>query len=299
MFKELKVIKLLVILVLLITLFYSIKPEKLAGLYIITDRPSYKKGDTVNLFFKTGTSINYEGFISVKNYISKEVVSKIAVDFKNQEIVEANIIENGFQTGYSIQFVLDEKYKPGIYDVEGLTSFVVSTEGKSDVTIVYPYISSLLAEPFKDKNALNGKVKVVSKSRSISMDSYTEKWIPFFQWLEENYTVNYIADLQLENLSDYEKSKCLFIYGNSSFWTNEMKKSFFSYNQAGSNTLVACTFLMNNGLWNDANRNQLSYSEKGDRVGFSSWIGLNSSSVIKELGMTYALGSMGGDDLKA
>ena len=293
MFKELKVIKLLVILGLLITLLYSIKPEKLAGLYIITNKSSYEKGDTLRLFFKTGVSLDYAGEVSIKNIVTDKVVSELKVEFKNQGITESNIIEKGFGTGYSTETIIDDKFVPGIYSVDNVTTFIVSNNNKSDITIVYPYISSLLLESYKSENALNSEVRSVSQLRSVSIDKFTDNWLPFFKWLEDNYQVNYITDLQLENLSNYKKSKCLFVYGNSAFWTKKMKSSFLRYYDNGADVLVASTYLMNNVIWNDEKNNRLLFNEEGTQNGFTSWRAADGSPVLEEVGMSYTLGSKG------
>jgi hypothetical protein len=290
MFKELKVIKLLVILGLLITLFISIKPEKLAGLYIITDHPSYYKGGTLTMYFKTGVPIHYSGNISIKNLITDKIVDEINVEFSNESVVESNIIENGFGKGCFSQIVLDESYSPGIYSIDGKTTFIVSNEEEVDITIVYPYLSSLLIEPYNDENALNSSVKFISKSRNVSLDKYTSNWIPYFQWLGENYNVNYITDLQLADISNFDKSKCLFIYGNSAFWTKEMKSSFLSYIQDGSSVLIASTYIMNNAIWDDENNNAIAFSDDGKRVGYKSWGAIDTSSLLEEIGMSYIMG---------
>lgn len=293
MFKELKVIKLLVILGLLITLLYSIKPEKLAGLYIITNKSSYENGDTLRLFFKTGVSIDYAGEISIKNIVTDKVVSELIVDFKNQGITESNIIEKGFSQGYSMEIIIDDKFVPGIYSVGNVTTFIVSNPNKSDITIVYPYISSLLLESYESENALNSEVSSISQFRSISIDKFTDNWLPFFKWLEDNYQVNYITDLQLENLSNYKRSKCLFVYGYSAFWTKKMKSSFLSYYDNGADVLVASTYLMNNVIWNDEKNNRLLFNEDGTQNGFTSWRAADGSPILEEVGMSYALGSKG------
>ena len=293
MFKELKVIKLLVILGLLITLLYSIKPEKLAGLYIITNKSSYEKGDTLRLFFKTGVSLDYAGEVSIKNIVTDKVVSELKVEFKNQGITESNIIEKGFGTGYSTETIIDDKFVPGIYSVDNVTTFIVSNNNKSDITIVYPYISSLLLESYDSENALNSEVRSVSQLRSVSIDKFTDNWLPFFKWLEDNYQVNYITDLQLENLSNYKKSKCLFVYGNSAFWTKKMKSSFLRYYDNGADVLVASTYLMNNVIWNDEKNNRLLFNEEGTQNGFTSWRAADGSPVLEEVGMSYTLGSKG------
>ena len=289
MFKELKVIKLLILGGLLFAFFLTLNVEKLGGLYVYSGQLSYFKNENVDFHFLTGENFTLSKDIKIKNVVHNEVVETFPVNIKNKPVDEQDVIKNGLGKGELIEKTTNS-YSSGIYLVNETSAFVVKSEDSADVVVIYPAMNNVLYEPFKGKNAIGDKgVSRISLNRQASLDPATINWLSFFAELESKYKVNYITDLDLEKRGSLN-AKVAFIYSDIPFWTKKMKDNFFAFQESGGNVLFSTTKVMNNAIWYDLSNNIISYSEDKSNHRYESWAEILGYYPTLEIGMSYSVG---------
>ena len=247
MFKELKIIKLLVI----------------ASFFVYIIQASFLKFNVSNYFFSSGS---VEMNSSMKLYVAsnysekdKELVIKdlsenyvqsINVDLKN------NLTNDNDNDYLFVGYPLDDSYMvnidgiktSGIYMLEDIP-FVVKSKEQTDITIVFPYLNNHFYTQSSDGYFFTEEITHLSLNRNIPVDDYTSGMAKYFSYLDSNFSTKYITDLDLENESDYFNSKLVIIYGRSSFWTAKMRQNILKYFNDGGNILLITSQTLDTKLW--------------------------------------------------
>lgn len=253
MFKELKVIKLLILVSLLTGIIFKIDFADIAIQELYTDKQSYFPGDTVKIYSSSHSSLPIELNVEIFS-IYGEIVSNVSLPIKKNKGNSVNILEDGLKLKNYIHFIIPKSFKSGIYLINNKHPFIIKSTRKSDITVVYPFINNIINQKVDIENAFSTNAPKTSLLRSSFVDNYSKGMAKLFKAIDSLYSVNYITDIDIENNKSIKNSKLILIYGKSSFWTPEMVNSFSEYQSNGGNLLNITTYLANNICWNNNNQ---------------------------------------------
>lgn len=294
MFKELKVIKLIVIVGLLLAILTKIDFTSLSIYQLYTDKTSYSLNDEVTVY--TSSKAMYPIFKkSNVSTIFGEKISDLELDLNHSTIKKGDILLNGENLGKSISFELDKNiFSTGIYLVANDYPLIISSNKPSDITIVYPYMNNLIYQKVEEQSVFPLNLYKTSTKRSVKVDDYTLGLTPVFENLNKNYSINYINDLDLENKQKIASTKLLMIYGKSTFWTLKMKNNLIEFINSGGCVLFISSYLMNNVCWYNPESSAVTLYDEKRASTIESWHGYNGNAPRYVIGSSYLYG--GGTD---
>jgi len=275
MFKELKIIKLVVI----------------ASFFVYIILASFNKFNISTYFFSSG-SVEMDASMNLyvaSNYAEKEkelVVKDLSGNYIKS--IEVNLMSNvvfdknndylsiGYPVENSFVFNVDQIKKSGIYTLEN-SPFVVKSKEKVDITIVYPFVNNHFYTQTNDGYFFNEEKTHLSLNREMPIDKYTLGMARYFSYLDSSYSTKYITDLDLENENNFFNSKMVIIYGRSSFWTAKMRKNLLKYFNEGGNILMITSKTLDTKLWVNKEQNTartVEVDKEQNKLNIETW-GLN------------------------
>lgn len=214
---------------------------------------SVNKGDDLGFYLNPDLE-HKKGIVCIYN-ANNTIVDSLLLDLKfEQQNDDTLMFENGY--GYKNKYVYNtSKLKSGLYFIGNIIPFIVKQpELKNSITIVFP-ISNFLAfsnvggKSFSNSNSSHG---IAATKLSLNRNPYlSNNPRGFIHWVDSIYAnknVNYIADLDLEDKTTFDRTKLLMLFGNSTFWTIKQSTNFFNYIENGGNALAICSRLMNNEM---------------------------------------------------
>lgn len=283
MFKELKVIKLIIIAGLFFTLIWKIDFKALAISELYTDKLSYFPGEKVKIFVSTKAYFIFDVEIEISG-LTNDFLTHISSDVYKQKAISDNVLIDGL--GYSdyIEFEIPQELQPGIYLIHNKHPLIVKAQRKADITVIYPAMNNVLYHKVGAKSVFSENSSKTSLLRSVIVDKYSHGMVDFLSDLGREYRVNYVTDLDLEDSLSFSSSKLLIIYGKSTFWTPGMIDNLIQYQEKGGNVLNITSYLANNICWHtNLNEIQLMDSSKV----FKSWEQIDSSIPLSLTGVLY------------
>ena len=292
MFKELKVIKLIVFVGLLVAIISKVDSSKNVINELYTDDVSYYSDKLIKIYTSTNSFFSISRTVLITDISGKEI-STVKINLK-KEIDNLNALQEGLGYKNYIEYKFKKDIKSGIYLIEDKYPIIIKSKQKAEITVVYPFANNVLYYSYHDQNS-NGQnvfslnIKHASLGRTAELDKYSKGLNSFFDYLNDNYNVNYISDLDLEDFNNYKDSKALIMYGKLSCWTPDMKESFNNYITHGGNVLLMTTNMLNNICWYNKNdKNVTMYSDSVSAM--QSWYGYNGTSLDKLIGVAYSNG---------
>ena len=197
MFKDLKVVKIILFLILAIVIVLNQVNEHKNTEFIFKPL-SYKTQDTLS-FWVTSNNSSKKYKIKVENIISEQLVLDSSLDINKtyDYFSQSDFLSNGYPIEQ--KKVIGLSLSPGIYTINKVYPFVISKGTESDVTIVFPTVNSLFYTPEKGKRIFESDESYISLNRPLNIDVWTEGMTSFFKSVEKKYNTNYITDLDLEN----------------------------------------------------------------------------------------------------
>lgn len=237
MFKDLKVVKIILFLFLAV-LIASSQINEHKNTEFIFNPLSYNRQDTLSFsVVSNSSSQNYD--IKIKSIISEETIldTTLSINKTYDYFNQVNFLTLGYPA--ERQSVTNLSLSSGVYLVNGGNPFVVSKDSQSDVTVVFPTANNLFYTAEKGKRIFESDSTYISTNRPSGIDVWTEGMIPFFKAVEKEHNVNYITDLDLENYSFLEKTKLVVLYGNLTFWSPKMLDNIELFIAAGGNLFIA------------------------------------------------------------
>ncbi len=288
MFKELKLIKLLVFGGLLFAIILKMDLPDLLLKELFTDKPSYYPGEVVKVYTSTDFFISYSDNMEITDCAGK-VVDTFKAQIKNQLSTSKNVLSEGLNFKTFVEYKIPDKLKSGIYLINNKFPLIIKSKEKYTITVVYPFINNVFYQSVEDKTVFSENNKYASLLRTTPFDKYSEGLKSLFVGLENSSSVNYISDIDLEKISNFESSKLLIIYGKSTCWTPKMRSSVDDYIKNGGNILLMTTYACNNICWyNPYLKNITMYDSVSTKM--CSWPNYDSLNYKNILGVSYLNG---------
>lgn len=182
-----------------------------------TDQISYNPGDTVTVHLSGPPSSN--SVIPLLDTRGNTILS-ISTPITTQKIKSNKPWVDGFMYDKTFSYKIPANFKSGIYTWLGTIPFVCKAPDQSaDITVVYP------SNTTNAYNFAGGKSLYApdTKNRATVLSflrSQTISYIEFYKWVDKlSYTINYVADSDLDNYIAIENSKIVIITGHSEYWT--------------------------------------------------------------------------------
>jgi hypothetical protein len=159
------------------------------------------------------------------------------------------------------------KLKSGIYFLGNVVPFIVKeSQLKDAITVVFPLanfmaLSNEGGKSFDSGNSSHGiAAEVLSMNR---LPYFRNSPFAFVKWIKEAYlhkNINFISDLDLENVSQLNHTKLLILYGYHGFMTLKARRNLDAYLGNGGNLLAICSNLINNKILYDEIKKELIFS---------------------------------------
>jgi hypothetical protein len=204
---------------------------------------SYVPGDTVNVYLSGPAQDN--ATISLLDTKRNKLLS-ISTPIITQTIKSAKPWVDGFMYDKTFSFKIPNDFKSGIYTWMGNIPFICKSPNKAvDITVIYPSNTMNAYNSSGGKSLYvpdeGNKATIVSFLRSNIM--YYED---FYQWIDkQSYSINYVADSDLDDYTEIENSKIVIITGHSEYWTRKARLNIDKFIDSGKNLLV----LSGNTMW--------------------------------------------------
>lgn len=225
---------------------------------IYLDRHSALPGDTVAMYVNAST----EGAATIRLLDPNgRQVDRIRADVKPQTITGDAPWRDGF--GYVDPVAVTVgALKSGLYFWEGIGRMIVRSAAKADICVLYPSNTECAY------NAAGGKSFYVPPPPLHGCElSFQRPWSGatykysrgFYEWLAtvDGYSLDHIADHDLENPETLAQCKLLIVVGHSEYWSRRARLAFDRFVDAGGHALI----LSGNTMWW-----QIRYSADGGRL---------------------------------
>ena len=221
-------------------------PAVLCSSFILngySDKVSYHPGEKIKLFF--GSSQPVELCRLTIFSITGEAVFSTTSVLPIVAGLPGDASENGYDYPIAVEFVLPE-LKSGVYLVENKIPFILKTEQPVDIMVVYPSntANAYASTGGKSLYSQQGRPTSVSFQRPIPLQPLSQYCLKWFSTLE-NFTIGYIADVDMDDFSNIVNAKVLVIAGHSEYWTRQARKNFDQFVSLGSDALI----LSGNTMW--------------------------------------------------
>ncbi len=219
-----------------------------------TDQRSYNPGDTVKIYVNgLGTFVHCQmDLMDINGVVVDSILTNVAP--------QAPTINDPWQDGYGYSltatYIIPSTLKSGVYGWENLIFFVVKSALKNaDITLVYPTNTEEAYSPaggksLYDYNSSGGRSHIVSFHRPYSawmiqaVRGFSTGYLKWFNTLS-GYSVQMIADIDMEDYAEIQASKILVIVGHSEYWTRTARQNFDLFVNNGKDAVV----LSGNTMW--------------------------------------------------
>jgi len=242
MFKELKVLKLVLFITLLVLIIINVNVEKYAGVYFYTSKPSYQLGENIELNIGNSKDNQLNTSYKISNLngeiLIKETVSE-TLNFTNL----SQIFSNGFEQTYrkDLSKIIS---KTGIYFINDTLPFFVNSNDSKDITVVYPSLGNLLINRFgkTNQNAFDDITKIIWSQRPVGVDEKSRNLMNFLKNEFSSTSIEFVSDLDIEIDEIIKNSKLLIIYGYCRYTTIEYRLALNKYIENGGKVLFCNTY---------------------------------------------------------
>jgi hypothetical protein len=284
MFKELKILKLSLFAIFLVIIIGKVSESNKISVFFTTYL-SHHIGSEIEVFQAGNFDSEDDAFIV--SDLEGEIVYKDVFEYANN--LEKNKAGNEFSTANKKLVQLPDSIKSGVYLMNNLYSLILGSEKESDITIVYPYVNNLIYQDEGSGTILSNELVDFNLNAPVLVDDYTKGLTDLFKFCSNNYSVNYISDVELENTDMYSSSKLIVIYGKTSFYSLLMKNNIVEFLKEGGNILLMSSSFSTNAIWVDNNRVRFSVGDSSNNFKLNSWLGLNDD-IRNEIGLSYQFG---------
>lgn len=266
----------------------------ISNLYV--DQPSYYAGETANIYFSTNDYFPFNKTIFIDDIIGNHVDSFQAT-VEKQSTLTKNVLRDGLGYKNVYKYKIASDMRPGIYLINNLIPLIIKSKKKAEVTVVYPYANNTLYQEYENQTVFSLELEKSSLLRQVPIGRYSDGLRGLFNYLDKNYQVNYITDLDLEDSTNIEQTDLLIIYGKSPFWTPRMRSSFQSYLNKGGDVLLMSSYVLNNVFWYNKDDYELTLRES-ESIAMKSWKSYDNSPPEDLIGLAYEYGGYITDELE-
>lgn len=153
--------------------------------------------------------------------------------------------ENGYDFSVAAQITVPE-IPSGIYLIDKKIPFIVKTRETVDIMVIYPSnTANAYAESGgKSLYSQQDRPVAVSFERPIPLQSLSEYCLKWFDKLED-FRIGYVADIDMDDYEQINKSKVMVIPGHSEYWTRQARLNFDRFVDSGGHALI----LSGNTMW--------------------------------------------------
>lgn len=293
MFKDLKIIKLVVIASFFVFIVQtSLSAFKISNTFL--PKNSFIANEKIEFFIASNYS-QEEKDIEVKDLWGNLIFDTLIDIDQNFVLSEReNILSEGYPINQKFSIHNARIDKSGIYEING-APFVVRSDQETDITIVYPYLNNHFFTKTDEGYFFNEELTHLSMHREIPIDVYTLGMSDQFAYLDSAYSTRYVTDIDLQNKASFSDSKLLIIYGNSSFWTSEMRENVLDYYRAGGNILIIASKIFHTKLWEHEKDNSYKTSRQEKEVNelmLEPWEIIPSESTFMNIALTHKYGGV-------
>ena len=242
MFKELKVLKLVLFITLLVLIIINVNVEKYAGVYFYTSKPSYQLGENIEINIGNSKENQFTTNYKISNW-----EGEILMEETVSETVNSTNLSLLFSNGFTQTFKKDITKlisKAGLYFINDTLPFFVNSKEFKDITVIYPSLGNLLINRFGDtnQNAFDDISKTIWSQRPIGMDEKSTNLMNFLKNEFNNLSIEYVSDLDTKIGEIIKNSKLLIIYGYCRYTTIENWKAVNDYITNGGKVLFCNTY---------------------------------------------------------
>jgi len=284
MFKELKILKLSLFAIFLAIIIWKVSESNKISVFFTTDL-SHHIGSEIEIF--QAGNFDLEEAVFIVSDLEGEIVYKDVFEYVDN--LQKNKAGNEFSIANKKPVQLPDSSKSGVYLMNDLYSLILRSEKESDITIVYPYANNLIYQDEGYGTILSNKIIDFNLASPVLVDEYTKGLTDLFKFCSNNYSVNYITDVELENIEMYSSSKLIVIYGQTSFYSLLMKNNVIEFLKEGGNILLMSSSFSTNAMWLDHNRVRFSEGASSNNFKLNSWLGLNDD-IRNKIGLSYQYG---------
>ena len=290
MFKELKLIKLIIIVGLLATILFKIDFLRLSVYHLYTNKLSYNLNEKLIVY--ASSKAKYPIFNKTSIFsIEGKAIKDIALNLQHSVNKEEEVLLNGDIINNGVELQLDgTSFQPGIYLIAKDYPIIISRDNNCDVTVVYPHMNNLIYQKVEEQSVFSYNLHKTNLKRTAKVDEYTLGLASTFKQIKALYKTNYINDIEIEDYSKIENSKVLVIYGKSSFWTPKMKENLSLYIKNGGSVIFISSYLINNVCWYDKSTKTVALYDKNRSKRIESWHGYNGDAPRYFIGTSYLFG---------
>ncbi len=284
MFKELKILKLSLFAIFLAIIIWRVSESNKISVFFTTDLSHYI-GSEIQIF--QAGNFDSEEAVFIVSDLEGEIVYKDV--FEYVENLQKNKVGNEFSTANKKWVQLPDSSKSGVYLMNDLYSLILRSEKESDITIVYPYANNLIYQDMGYGTILSNKIIDFNLASPVLVDEYTQGLTDLFKFCSNNYSANYITDIDLGDKSMYWSSRLLIIYGQTSFYSQEMKNNVIEFLKQGGNILLMSSSFSANAIWVNHNEVRFSADEFSNNFKLHSWLGLHDD-IREGVGLSHQYG---------
>jgi hypothetical protein len=222
-------------------------PETSCNVHVIdgyTEKISYDMGDRVTAYIKSDKDID-ACKLTIYN-VNGEVAFSVASPMIKQTVSSDDPAVKGFGYNPTVTFDLPKGAKSGVYLIEKKIPFIVKTREAVDLVVVY---ASNTANAYCESGgrslySVNNKPVQVSFQRPIALEYFSPACLRWFEKLD-GFTINYIADSDLDDWESISQAKIIVLVGHNEYWTREGRVNFDRFVDNGGDALI----LSGNTMW--------------------------------------------------
>lgn len=217
----------------------------------------YTLGDTVKLHLNSSDSSDAYYF---KIYNSThEIFDSVPLTCYPQDQRLDSVSQLGKDYHQNAFFVITNKFDEGTYFLEDKIPFIINYPYDSvDITVVIPYFN-VFAQKYKLIDS-----SVVSLKNLYEFDEQTIELLHYMDSLKHTYKIKFTTDVFLDSSVSYEKTKTIFMYGNTTFWTENARLKFNNFIQKGGNGIIVSAYIMNKVATIDNRSGTVHYNKQID-----------------------------------
>jgi hypothetical protein len=240
MFKELKVLKLVIALAILLVILFMLNYEKYSGILIYPTESSFEQGDDITIGYVSYRNTTIDQTVSLSDWKGNEM-NKIVVKSSVTPQTKWDVFHNGPIEANS-RIILSSA-SANLYFINDSIPVVVTSKLPRDITVVLPQTGQLFIQRFFGMNAVDSIQLALWKNRPLAIDDKTKRLL---NWLADNYSNNsiqFVTDLTTNCNEIFHQSKVVIVYGYNRFMSIQFHNALKDYwNNGGKLFFISSYF---------------------------------------------------------
>ena len=233
---------------------FSILLLPLIFLFSCKEKIEHGYSSSISFNPKDSVSVMLQPFEAAKNQsiklfdINENVVDEVTSDLFMQDRFDTNNFwKNGYNYKETFKYGITDQLKSGIYYFENTSPFIVKRKSfseKKKILVIYPSNTDNTYNRSGGKSSYTiPKGDTLSFNRPVELQHYIKY---FLKWIaNQNFEVDYIADIDLDNYDNIKGYKTIIIPGHNEYWTRKARRNFDKYIDLGGNAVI----LSGNTMW--------------------------------------------------